>query len=194
MRREAFTQTKGTLLDDIIEELRFRRVIPHIPRQCDLVDLGCGYRGKLLCRVAPTLRSGRGYDLGVVEQHPRPNLTLSSADLNRKLPLPDSTADVVIALAVIEHLDKPRTFLREIRRILKPNGLVLLTTPSNRAKWCLERLAAVKAISREEIGDHKRYYTQRSLQEELLAGGFPLTGVAVRPFELGMNLFATARK
>ena len=42
----------------------------------------------------------------------------------------NNTFDVIISLAVIEHLDDPSIFLREIYRVLKNNGILFLSTPN----------------------------------------------------------------
>ncbi|HAZ14982.1 MAG: hypothetical protein A2X86_17765 [Bdellovibrionales bacterium GWA2_49_15] len=53
------------------------------------------------------------------------------ADLNHRLPVADETYDVIMAIEVIEHLENPRATAREWRRILKPNGLLIFSTPNN---------------------------------------------------------------
>lgn len=47
-----------------------------------------------------------------------------------RLPIKDNKFDVVILGEVIEHLEEPRVVLREIHRILKSSGYILLDTPS----------------------------------------------------------------
>jgi SAM-dependent methyltransferase len=47
----------------------------------------------------------------------------------RALPFEDATYDVVFASHVLEHIDEDRTALREIRRVLRPNGLAVLPVP-----------------------------------------------------------------
>lgn len=53
------------------------------------------------------------------------------ADLNRALPIADNSFDTVIAAEVIEHLENPRAMTRELFRVLKPGGLILISTPNN---------------------------------------------------------------
>lgn len=50
----------------------------------------------------------------------------------RKLPFRNDTFDAVICFEVIEHLDEPLKLLEEIRRVLKPGGLVICSTPNKR--------------------------------------------------------------
>jgi ubiquinone/menaquinone biosynthesis C-methylase UbiE len=47
-----------------------------------------------------------------------------------QLPLPDESADVFVSLETIEHIDDDAAFIKEIARILKPNGLLICSTPN----------------------------------------------------------------
>jgi len=44
------------------------------------------------------------------------------SDLAKSVPLPDSSQDIILCSEVVEHLEDPRRLLREICRVLKPNG------------------------------------------------------------------------
>jgi ubiquinone/menaquinone biosynthesis C-methylase UbiE len=60
-----------------------------------------------------------------------PGQQVDIVNLNREvLPYHDSSLDLVTATEVIEHLENPRHFLREISRMLKPRGLCVLSTPN----------------------------------------------------------------
>lgn len=54
-----------------------------------------------------------------------------SADLNEKVDVPDSSVDFISCLEVIEHLENPRHTMRELYRLLAPDGCLLLSTPNN---------------------------------------------------------------
>jgi ubiquinone/menaquinone biosynthesis C-methylase UbiE len=47
------------------------------------------------------------------------------------LPFPDSEFDVVVSMETFEHLAHPKEFLRELRRVLRPGGPVVVSTPLN---------------------------------------------------------------
>jgi SAM-dependent methyltransferase len=60
---------------------------------------------------------------------------VSSPDLNtHELELEDASADVVLFCEVLEHLWNPDHALKECRRVLKPGGTLVLTTP-NLSSW-----------------------------------------------------------
>lgn len=53
------------------------------------------------------------------------------ADLNVKWPLADASLDFAFALEVIEHVENPRFFFRELARVTKRGGKAFLSTPNN---------------------------------------------------------------
>lgn len=195
MRHTAYGQTHQSILDRLLEQLRLKRVIGHIPQGAIVVDLGCGFTGDLLTRLSPYIRKGVGFDLSVSNVHLRPNVFLHEARVDAHLPLKNNSVQVVAALAIIEHVEQPDTLLSEAYRILQPAGQLLLTTPSKRAQPLLELLAfRLKLISPAEIADHKRYYSRNNLTQALVHAGFKPQAISITSFELGFNLFARAIK
>jgi SAM-dependent methyltransferase len=102
-------------------------------RGLDVLDVasGEGYGSALLAQVArsvvgveysePTVR-------GAVGNFVRPNLRFLRADA-RALPLADACVDAVVSFETIEHFDRQVEFLREIRRVLRPDGRFIVSTP-----------------------------------------------------------------
>src|SRR5438445_4138998 len=94
-----------------------------------LVDVGCG-TGNLWRYVGHRFRRYLGLDAVRYDGFPA-EAAFMPADLNQAaIPLPDSAADVVAAVEIIEHLENPRAFMRELVRLTKPGGLVMITTPN----------------------------------------------------------------
>lgn len=92
-----------------------------------------------------------------------------------KLPFPDQTFDLILATDIIEHVDDDTLALREIHRVLKPAGHVLITVPAFPLLWGVQ----------DEVGQHKRRYRAR----ELLAR-MDLVGLrAVKRFYFNYLLF-----
>ncbi len=90
------------------------------------------------------------------------------------LPLRAGSADAVIATAVIEHVSSPRIMLEECSRILRPGGLLVLTTPDPR----MERLASAIGLLKET--GHQYTLDRRQLRES--AEGAGLRVLEVRKF------------
>ena len=59
------------------------------------------------------------------------SLTCSPIDLNQKLPIDANSADFVLLMETIEHIPNQTSLLQELSRILKPNGILILTKPNN---------------------------------------------------------------
>jgi SAM-dependent methyltransferase len=59
-----------------------------------------------------------------------PALACKKADVNTGIPLDDQTADMLICQEGIEHFADQIKALKEFNRVLKPNGLLLITTPN----------------------------------------------------------------
>lgn len=99
------------------------------PRGGTLLDIGCG-TGALWNFVRGHVQNYLGVD--AIRYGDFPNeCSFCEADLdNAAVPLPDGTADLVVAVEVIEHLENPRAFFRELTRLTKPGGLVVVTTPN----------------------------------------------------------------
>ena len=94
---------------------------------CKLLDVGAG-TGNLA-----NLFYNEGYDVTVVDIENfliNKNLKFKKMDLNDSWPLKKETYNLVLATEIIEHLENPRHFIREIKRVLKRKGLAIITTPN----------------------------------------------------------------
>jgi 2-polyprenyl-3-methyl-5-hydroxy-6-metoxy-1,4-benzoquinol methylase len=115
-----------------------------------LVDVGCG-RGLLDEVLRGLFDRCVGLDILAFPGTPQGSSRVL-ADLERALPLADGIADVTTAVETIEHLENPRAFVRELVRITRPGGLVLVTTPNQLsalsllALLCKKRFAAFQDV------------------------------------------------
>ena len=102
-------------------------------RNLDVLDVasGEGYGAALLAQVArsvigvecsePTVR-------GAIANFPRSNLRFLPGDA-RALPLENACMDAVVSFETIEHFDRQDDFVREVRRVLRPDGRFIVSTP-----------------------------------------------------------------
>ncbi|MBF0190958.1 MAG: class I SAM-dependent methyltransferase [Magnetococcales bacterium] len=95
-----------------------------------LLDVGAG-NGALLAHITaqhPVIANACDY---YPEFFTMPAVPVQKVDLNREpLPYPDASFQVVTCSEVIEHLENYRALLREMHRVLKPGGLLIVTTPN----------------------------------------------------------------
>lgn len=66
----------------------------------------------------------------VVLQHPHLDEALT-IEPGGRLPLEDDSVDLIICEWVIEHVEHPKEFAREVRRVLRPGGWFCALTPNN---------------------------------------------------------------
>ena len=96
-----------------------------------IVDVGCE-RGQLR-RFAGTRPDARWIGLDFNHEHPAlisANYDeLHHCDLDRGLPLPDGSADIFVCLHVFEHLTDPDSTLKEMVRVVRPGGILLIGVP-----------------------------------------------------------------
>lgn len=94
-----------------------------------LLDVGCG-TGNLKPFVSQLCDRYIGIDAVQYSDFPA-NTEFVLQNLDQSLTsLADNMADVVISVETIEHLENPRAFYRELVRLVKPNGYVIVTTPN----------------------------------------------------------------
>lgn len=95
----------------------------------DYLDIGAG-RGELI-REMKKRYSCRACACDYTDALMKEDQKVDLVNLNdERLPYADGSFDLVTASEVIEHLEHYRRVLREIFRILRPGGVVILTTPN----------------------------------------------------------------
>lgn len=97
------------------------------------VASGSGYGSELLMAAGAAEVTGLDYEPEAVRyglrHHSSGAPQFVTADAG-EMPLADALFDVVISFETIEHLPDPFKFLREVKRVLKPGGLFIVSTPN----------------------------------------------------------------
>src|ERR1700687_753269 len=167
-----------------------RAVLKHVPTLrlptgARVLDAPCGGSAALTLALTE-----RGISATAAELHPEAQIRLSKAfrklDLDAPLPWPDQSFDAVFSTEGIEHLENHFSFLREMRRILKPGGVLVLTTPNITALRSRVRFFGSGFFGRDgrplkETSRHPLHHiglaTFPELRYELHVSGFRLTEV-----------------
>ena len=194
-RSEAFGQRDTpTFVDRFGVWLSRRAVERHATLDGKAVaDFGCGYEASFGRRILPRVRSLLLVDLNLaddLERHPKVD---ARADrIETVLPtIASGSLDIELCLSVLEHLVDPQQALDDFRRILAPDGVVLINVPSWLGKPFLEfsafRLGLSPAV---EMDDHKRYYDPRDLWPMLVRAGFRPSEISCRRRKFGITTFA----
>ncbi len=90
-----------------------------------------------------------------------------------KLPFSDRSFDTVLAGDVIEHVENPSHLLREINRVLKHNGKLLLSTPHATWWWTvLHNWFFQDIVNDPDIGEHLSNWTVMDMKRLLTLNGF----------------------
>lgn len=178
-------QRRVALAKTVIQQTLNDTAVP-----ADILELGCGFRGlnlQVLSTQFPALNF-HGVDLHVAQSN-TPQISLMDADLTHWTP--EKQYDVVLSLAVVEHLIEPLQHFRLIQDCLKPGGMSLLTspTPPNHAVW--GTLSSMGLI-RDEKSGHKLYLTQAGIEDLAQTAGLQI--LHYQTFQFGLNQWVSLRR
>ncbi|MDI9257681.1 class I SAM-dependent methyltransferase [Flavobacterium sedimenticola] len=118
---------------DAVEHLhRYSLLTPYIADKT-VLDIACGegYGSAIMSKTAARVY-GVDIDADTVTKaqakYKRENLSFQEGSA-AAIPLQDHSVDVVVSFETIEHHDKHREMLSEIKRVLKPSGMLIISTP-----------------------------------------------------------------
>jgi 2-polyprenyl-3-methyl-5-hydroxy-6-metoxy-1,4-benzoquinol methylase len=148
---------------------------PLLPPGARILDLGCG-NGAFMATASAAGYQVRGLDSSqaAVDLCRARGLDASRGDF-----MDDSVAklyqgvDLVTLWDVIEHLDAPEAFVRQVARTVRPGGWIFIKTPAIRGLTLeVTRLAPRAAGALIAAPSHLQYFRQTSLTALLLRSGF----------------------
>jgi len=148
------------ILAGFVEEI-CRRVTDRRPR---ILDVGCGTGANLL--MLSKYGDAEGVDisedaLAFCRERGLDKVKLGAGE---ELPYENGTFDLVTAFDVVEHMDDDLAGLKEMRRVLRPGGRVLLFVPAFMFLWGLQ----------DDVSHHRRRYRMSELRRALEEAGFEI--------------------
>ena len=183
------------VLEPVLSYLRISKVERYINKYSNptVLDIGCGQKHLLLNRIKNNINKGYGIDKNITNKSFQ-NIIIINKNVENGIPFPNNEMDVIILLAVLEHLNNPVFILREIERVLKPGGRLLMTVPSIWSKPVLEFLAfKLGVVDPVQIKTHKTYYNYNLIME-LFSNIERLVIKKHQYFQIFMNNFVIGEK
>ena len=127
-----------------------------------ILDVGCGTGANL--KMLADYGNAEGVDISpqAVEFCRERGLESVKLGAAEQLPYENDSFELVTALDVIEHLDDDVAGLREMRRVLRRDGRILLFVPAFMFLWGVQ----------DDVSNHRRRYTLPSLLKAVETAGF----------------------
>lgn len=179
-------------------DYRDRQALSFIKDEQSIIDIGCGegITLKKLIKKFPD-KNIRGIDysrenVGICKKHGLPVKYGSVYDLK----IEDNSVDCVIFLEVIEHLNNPRKALKEIHRILKKNGLLILLFPNDKI-FKIARILTFKFKEAFYDPGHTEQWTPKEIKKTLGKLSFKIIKIKNIPFfswAVSLHCLVVARK
>ena len=172
------------------------KLIPNELRRGKILDIGCGTMPYFLSHTSFQKKFGIDPQLGRPRSEHELDLRRFDVEEGEPLPFESGYFDVVTMLAVFEHIKQPvlPILIAEVFRVLKPNGLFVLTTPCPWTDMLLKAMARFRLVSAEEIAEHEGTYNHMVITRFLETGGFKKEKIKLGYFELYLNNWGVSQK
>ena len=125
----------------------------------DMLEFGAG-TGSLIGQLSGYEGTITGADILARPDALPPEVRWLHVDLNNPLPTVDESFDVIVTTEVIEHLENPRAAFREFFRLLRPKGVLILTTPNQES---------IRSLAGVLFGGHFTAFLGRSYPAHITA-------------------------
>lgn len=178
------------LLFKKLESYREDVVYKLLPEGNRYLDIGCG-EGKLVFRALVKYLKVYGIDItrtridvalkkkNKLSKEGQSRVKLLVADADKKLPFKPNFFDCITMVAALEHFFDPYRIIRETRRILKKDGIVIIQVPNlgflpRRVSILFGKLPITSEDEMGWDGGHLHYFTISALSKFLKEEGFKI--------------------
>jgi SAM-dependent methyltransferase len=134
------------------------------PASLNILDVGCGTGANL--EMLSQFGNAQGVDVSAeaLEFCRERGLQQVKQGAAEALPYDNNSFELVTGLDVVEHLDDDVAGLKEMRRVLRPDGRAVLFVPAFMFLWGVQ----------DDVSNHRRRYTMASLKEAVRKAGFEI--------------------
>lgn len=158
---------------------RIRTIVELVGKNKKVLDLGC-YEGTITQLIAQNQNEVWGVDFSgkALRVAKGKGIRTHQADIEKDgLPFKEKSFDVIVFAEVIEHVFDMGIVLKKIKKLLKPDGYLILTTPNlatlgRRLLLLFGRNPYIEIVFEEGWGGHIRYFLKSTLSETLKLYGF----------------------
>ena len=176
--------TQNAPLEKLLSYFRYKRTIQFIKNK-KVLDFGCGisnWNAKFIGKYPKIIH---GVDNSLVESNRKNSLIKIYREIEE---LPISDYEVVLSMAVFEHID-PFCLIKILDQIYiktSKNAIIFGTTPTPLSRPVLESLSyKLKLIDESQIRDHKVYYDDFWLKSIISKTNWEIK--SYRIFQFGLN-------
>lgn len=153
---------------EIYDKLRIKKINNYLEKNKDILVIGCGNRNDI--KLIETFDDPVVFDLSfnAVRTINR-ELNVINADA-LSIPFADNAFEVIICSEVLEHIPDVEIAISEMARVLKSNGILIVSTPNwislfGLARWLLER--STKQMISSDNQPYDDWKTIKKLKSEL---------------------------
>lgn len=179
---------------------RVERFCRHLKTGDKVLDVGCG-NGDATRRIASLGHECTGVDIALdaieFARVQNPELRYEVVDADGKIPFEASSFDAIYCAEVIEHIYNVQNFLRDIARVMKPDGIALISTPYHGLLKNLMITLTNFEKHFDPTSPHIRFFTPLTLETMMNAAGlYPVAMFYLgrfRPFSKNMVMLAQRR-
>ena len=164
-----------------------RYLVPVLPREASILEVGCGEGTGLLLLREFGFTQLTGVEVSTERLRRAaaklpPSVSLCHVSPAGRLPFTDGQFDAVITAAVLEHTVDPESFVRELARVTRPGGNVVVS--SDCYSWRILKLLGIyqsrQPIDRALLPWTLRRHFEQAKLDLIHCEGFPLPGEEYR--------------